>query len=275
MTSPPRSERFAFVVIASLGALVVAICSPRYAGVFEYPAVGLIIGTLFSHATLAAAWTVLGPWPLKIRLPCSLAWLAVISVGLSLNFLTSRGAPEIIVVIFGCLVGQWLLTQVPLWALAIGYGVRLRKAGDMVESERSDRQFGIRQLIVITAIVGCVLGIGRAVVLSLAPRFRSGFGGEDIIFVYLAVVGVWLTIPLLLAALLERSGPVAVIAVIALIAMFTALELPLMQAVSSARGPDIWHVGLINTFQVVWILSIAALLRQGGYLLLQTTRRSA
>ena len=38
----------------------------------------------------------------------------------------ARSRTEIAIILGGCMLGQWLLVQIPLWALSVGYGVRLR-----------------------------------------------------------------------------------------------------------------------------------------------------
>jgi hypothetical protein len=120
--------------------LFLAVFEPEGPGRIEYVVIGYLIGTLFGQATLAAAWTALGPGPLLWRLPLSLAWIGALSVGFMVN-IAQHGGPDgfIALVIAICLLAQWAIVQVPLWGLAIGYGLRLRHVSDPPETAR-DRQ---------------------------------------------------------------------------------------------------------------------------------------
>jgi hypothetical protein len=267
---PRLTELTVFLGIVVLGSFVAAICTPNVNGGLEHLAIGVLFGTLFSHATLAAAWIALGPAKLIYRLPLSLVWLAAMCIGFAANLAIFGGPADILIVVCACLAGQWILTQVPLWGIALGYGIRVRHRTDRSAASNSESQFGIRQLIMITAIIGVTLGIGRAVILAFAPRFQ-GFGGEGPIFVFIAVAGILMTLPLVLAALLPRRATIAVFAVLALIAAGTTWELPLLTRFTSTGGPDFWHFALMNGFQAAWILVIAGLLRAGGYQLQSRT----
>jgi hypothetical protein len=72
------------------------------------------------------------------------------------------------------LLGEWMVLQIPLWALAIGYGIRLRHRDDVEQRDsNSSRQFGIRQLMILTASVAIVLGVGRALFSQISAPFRD------------------------------------------------------------------------------------------------------
>ncbi len=234
---------------------------------FNYLLVGYLIGTMFGQATLASAWTALGPLPLLWRLPLSLAWIAVLSISFVANIATHGNGPNIdfALTLAVCLAGQWVLVQCPLWGLAIVNGIRLRHATDPPDTA-GDRQFGIRQVMILTAIVALVLGACRWVVAASADAFSGTSWSEVLVLVFLAAAGIIMTLPLLAAALLPRYSWLAVAGVLALIAWGTWYELPLL-AIAGGRGggPDIWHLVFINGVQAAWILAVVGILRLCGY----------
>lgn len=232
----------------------------------EHVIIGYLLGTMFGQATMASAWTALGPGPLVWRLPLSLAWTALLVIAFLLNFAFQGhgGNVEVAIMMGGCLFGQWLLVQLPVWGLAL-YGLRLRHCSDPPESNR-DRQFGIRQLMILTAIIAVVLGIARIVVGEAVVHWSGGDASESAIFVFLAGAGILMTLPLLVAGLLPRLAWIATGVVLALIAVGTWYELPLVMMVySRGSGPNIWHLAFINAFQAAWVLAVVGLVRFSGY----------
>jgi hypothetical protein len=138
---------------------------------------------------------------------------------------------------------------------------------------RSENQFGIRQLMIITATVAIVLGVSRAVVLAIAPTFDGRVGGEAAIFIFLAAAGILMTLPLIVATLLPRLALPASLVILLLIGLGTAWELPLMRAFQTAPGPDTWHFVWINAVQAAWILAVAGVVRLGGHRLMAMSRQ--
>jgi hypothetical protein len=180
------------------------------------------------------------------------------------------GRGEIPVALAASLLGQWFLVQLPLWGLALGYRLRLAH-GTLTtgNGQPPPLQFGIRQLMTLTAIVGVLLGLSRALIVILASRAGNFTHGEAFIFMYLATVAVIMTLPLVMAALLPRLPIIASLIVVALIGIATAWELPLFGMLpgvpSGPGGPDFWHFVFMNAFTAAWILAIIAILRRNGY----------
>jgi hypothetical protein len=255
------------VPVLGLSWLLIAAVGPNGPnGALEHILVGYLLGTMFGQATLAAAWTALGPVPLLWRLPLSMGWIAALFIAFLMNMgINGHGNVDVALILGGCLAGQWLLVQAPAWGLAVGYGIRLRHRTDPAESIR-ERQFGIRQLMILTAIIAVVLGIARLMVAEAITHFGESDWGEAAVFVFLAAAGIVMTVPLLFAVLLPRMAWQATLGVLVLIAIGTWYELPLVMMVyARGGGPNIWHLAFINAFQAVWIVAIAGLVRLCGY----------
>ena len=236
--------------------------SPRW---IEYVIVGFFLGTFFGHATLAAAWAALGPGPVRWRFPLSLVWVAMLPMAIAINIAIHDWRLPYVFVIGGCLFGQWLIVQLPLWGLAMGYGLRLRHVDDVdTMQDCCERQFGIRHLMVITAIVGVIFGAGRILVGRQGATVRLDSDVQALIF--LAVAAIALTLPLLLAGILPRRAIPAVLLVLTLIGLATAWELTLWRVIpGGGGGPETGHFVGINAFTAATILAGVAVLRLNGY----------
>jgi hypothetical protein len=234
-------------------------------GWMVYVSIGFFFGTFLGQTTLAAAWAALGPGPLRWRMPLSLVWVAMLPVAVAINVGIHGGPDDAAFVIAGCLFGQWLIVQLPLWGLAMGYGLRLRHVDDRESmQDRRELQFSIRHLLVIMTIVGVIFGVGRILVTRLGLPFR--FDPEAPVYVFLAVAAVGLTLPLLLAGLLPRRAIPAVLLVLTLIGVATAWEPALFLVILADRGgPETAHFAWINAFTAATILLGVAILRLNGY----------
>lgn len=263
----PRRYRFLLwaAPVLALQWIGIAVIEPNGRGRFEYVNTGFFIGSFFGQTTLAAAWAALGPGPIRWRIPLSLAWVATLPIAIAINLDIDGGPDDVAVLIGACLLGQWLIVQMPLWALAIGYGLRLRHVDDWEKmQDRRSRQFSLRHLMVVTTIVGVILGAGRILIDWLGESYS--LDREAPIFIFLAAAAVILTLPLLLAGLLPRRAIPAVLLVSTLICLATAWELTLLRMVpGGATGAETGHFIGINAFTMVTILVGVLLLRLNGY----------
>lgn len=255
--------------LIGVACLLIIVAYPRPQGLSEHIALGYIFGTMFGQTTLAAAWAVFGPFPLSWRLPLSVVWVTALPLAMAANFILWEGELEEVTVMVGvCLLGQWLLLQLPLWGLARGYrlGMRTGEEASTVSDPR-DRQFGIRQLMIFTAIVGVIFGIGRVVVLNLAPAFKLWMDQRVLTFAFFAVAAIAITLPLVLVVLLPPrvQALFGTSFVLFLIALATAWELPLLNAFARGPGVDAQHLIWINVFTSFWIVVFGAALRLSGY----------
>jgi hypothetical protein len=250
--------------LIALGCLLLAVVRPE-PGEGEFVVIGLIFGTLFGHTTLAAAWCALGPLPLVWRLPLSLLWLAALVA----SFVAQNppGPTEMFVVLAAAMLGQWLIVQAGLWVLAIAYGWRLRfQAGpDSSAPPQRERQFGIRQLMIVTAIVGVLLGTGRIILTNLPAEWNVP--GRDVaVIVFLGVAAILVTLPLVVAALLPKRSVPACVVVLIVIGVATIWEFPLLARVDPSAPAEVGYLLCwINAFTAAWILSFTLSVRLCGY----------
>lgn len=228
--------------------------------------VGYFLGTVFGHATLAAAWTAFGPLRWAWRLPLSLLWLAAVNAALAWNIFRMPGGPrELMIAIACCVFGQFLILQIPFWGLMAGYGLQLRYFEDSLQSpDPKELQFGIRELLVFTTIIAVLLGLGRVAV-SLAPIYTPWMGPFVPIVAFFTVAAALMTAPLLLAALLPRLALPAVLLAILFVGIATLGEISLVESFQGDGQVAPEAIVSVNTFAVAWILTISSIVRLCGY----------
>ena len=244
-------------------------------GWWEPIAVGLVFGSLFGQTTLAATWSAFGsPRPLW-RVLGSLFWIVMLSVGLAINARVN-GGPRSEAIVFGAITfSQWLLLQLLLWSIRLAFGVQMRHVQDEEFAyDPSQQQFGIRQLMIITTVVGVALGIGRLVIPRLIDQ--TYFPGHDLpILAFLVVAEVVLTLPLVLAALLRRYAVGGTVVALAFVALVTFGEVPLLRLFAAGpTGPETTDFIAVNAVASTMVLLVLTVIRLNGYSLV-TIRRSA
>lgn len=265
------------VAIALNWLLIVALPSPNSSnGLPEGIAIAIMLGSLFGNTTVAAAWSAFGPGRLIWRVPLSLFWVALLASGIGVN-VGIHGGPNNSAFVFGALLSiQWGLLQGPLWGLVISQGMHLRHAEASNQGiDPRERQFGLRQLILVTAAIGVLFGIGRIA----APYFVNQIGivrRDQVILAFLSIAEVVLTLPLLLGALLKRRSLLAVALALLLIGFATVWEHQLLVLVSgpggAGAGRNIFYA--INSGTAAVLLILLSIVRVNGYTLAVTTSGS-
>jgi hypothetical protein len=265
MLSPPRAIYWRLsllILVACLSTLLLPFDSPRtYLGLVT---LGALFGTAFQQAMLAATWLVLGPGKLRWRVPASFAWacLAGVACGLSLGW-RSRFV-DVMPILLLLNAALWLGAQLPLWGAARLFALRLWHQGEVIPEGAPRRQFGIRQLMIITAVIAVLLGIGRAIL--LAGWFNSNHP-DVAIFTGLGVSQVLQGLPLILACLLPRWAVLGVVSSLLFIAGLTVAEIYLFKAIMPAPAGFQFAPLLIplNGISALWVLIFAAVVRASGY----------
>lgn len=222
---------------------------------------GYFLGSLSASATLAAAWSALGPGPVIWRLPLSIAWVCMLLVAVGINISINSGPSNGVFVVGTWLFVQWLLLQLPLWTLNAGLGFHLRYHEDAnAESDAASVRFGLRDLLITMAIVGVLLGIIRALVSGV----QMASGSELPIFIFLGVAGMIMTFPLVVAPLMQRMALPGVALAILFMCAATYGELISFEQIAGP-GPSIEDFIAINATSAIVILLVAGVVRLSGY----------
>ena len=146
--------------------------------------VAFILGTVFAQVIVLAVWSALGPASVFTRMVSGLVLVVLVCLSI---FAFGRGDEEVVAVA-GAMFVQWFAVQVPLWVIRLGFGWRLAWPGEETSgSNPNETQFGIRQLLVWTTLVGVALGIGRLILPREALQDMRQPGEAVSILVLLAV----------------------------------------------------------------------------------------
>jgi hypothetical protein len=255
-------------VLTGLG--IILLCGLAAIGTGGTPLVGgLMMGTLFGQVSLAAAWVALGPLRMIVRLTLSGLWLVALWLSLAIGAAASGAQPTEMLVLVGGILLQWILVQIGPWILAAFCGLRITHRSELGKLQLSDQQFGIRQLLILTAIVAVLLGGTR----FLLTRFQWAQTQPDWaeglkIFSFLAVANAVLTLPLLAAGLLRRHAVIASIVAVGFALALVAVEYPAFTLIARGGPPAEELIAIflwMNATQCAWVLTIVGILRAGGF----------
>ncbi|MBW3595918.1 MAG: hypothetical protein KY475_01435 [Planctomycetes bacterium] len=122
--------------------------------------VPVIWGCVFAQVALAAVWSAWAPASLFRRILAGLAMTAFPAIALTGLYLPNRGSAPAMVFAAG-LFGQWLLLLLTLLFVRFAWGLRLAVAGDASNERPAGWQFGVAQLLILTACIAVLLGAGR------------------------------------------------------------------------------------------------------------------
>jgi hypothetical protein len=259
----PRHRVFywngALAVACCLVTLVLAVCMPRYE---DSAVVFLMYGSLFGQIAVAAGWTAFGPGHFIVRWPLAMLWTTILIAIPSLPMIP-QGEYGVAYIYGAWLGGQYLLSALSLGGIALGCGLRLRFHNQFRAEWKGEGQFGIRQLLIFTAIVAVMLAIGRILFRLEFPEVDRGIWS---IIAFMIAAEVLLTVPLLTVIFRERSAAIATVLCVLVMAAATPLETHLFTAVAgSAARVSSLKFGLANLTSTLVILMFGITARRSGY----------
>lgn len=265
---PIMSDRHAIYLQVPV---LVGICCCVAPVVSQFPgskiAGAILLATLCSSTIFAAAWAVLGPGWLVVRLPFSFVWAALLGLSADVALLWDRNSIINLFGLFTMMTGTlWLIAQVPFWSGVLLFDLRLRyQASNGPTSAEPARnkprvRFTILRLMLFTALVAGSLGLGRLSTEHDDIDFMRYFG-------YLFFSQLTVCVPLIYAALQPRRAMLGVSLCLAGIAFFTLAQpfLTKMNANGLWKVSEPWLFIVANLTSIGWIVLFAALIRCGGY----------
>jgi hypothetical protein len=232
--------------------------SPRAVPDFS---LGLIFGTIFQQTLLASAWVALGPGPIDSRIRWSLAWIAVLATAFGVPLLATPGRGAVLAVV-ASLGGLWLFGQIPFWASTWMFRLHIQHQDEMTTEAFGRGQFGIRQLMLFTAAIGLLLGIGRVVVSIdfLGARYLQYF----LVNLLLLTAQVVMSVPLIYASLLRRFAVPSILIAIVFMVILTLGEIEVANQILGG-GVKRKSIYWCNAIGALWTLVFAICLRSCGY----------
>lgn len=256
-------------VLAVLGLLLLALGDPAS---HDYPldvcVAVLLFGTFFGETSIAAIWCALGPFSLARRLAVSSVWLAMIVLAIGINDPIPPYPDIDAILTYGAAVcGQWLLIAGPMWFVATWAGLRFDlDSAQSTNEESRNRQIGIREAMILTAVVAAVLGAASLRSGGLRQISVNWDLVEDLGLITVLIAT--MTFPCLLGLLISRRSLLSIGGALLFVAAGSALEVALIcLAWPPSRGnPDVLlTIVLLAVVQTIWIIVVLQLLRIGGY----------
>lgn len=242
---------------------------------------GAFFGSGFAAVSVAGTWAALGPFPVAMRLPCALCWTVMAGILAMFNIHMASGgdrdaAMEGLVLAAAFLI-LWLIVQTPLWIARSVYRFKLElPRPTTAASTLSEHQFGIRQLLIVTAVIAAALGAGRLLVLGIGSNSISGQArGPDseflVIIALLLISNSLVAFIVVTGALLPKRSGLAVALGIAVVGGISLVESAVMTLLPG--GPPGFFqmfvfIGTMNGIQFGWLLASLLLLRAAGYRLI-------
>jgi len=229
--------------------------------------VGLAIGSLFAFTILPALWTTFGPGHRIVRWP--LACLLLIAVPLSL-YPSARSETTSLLLGQTAIVVLLLLVVTLLQFL---FGIRLLKLSESatMKPHVAVKQYGIRDLMIITAVIAVLLSIGRMIMPFLS---RLPIANDLPVWMFLAFSSCVVCVPILFSLLTLRNSFLPTLALFGLSILVTWNEATLLASLK-LRGPDFFHFAWINFFTLLPVLLVAIGLRKCGYRLVGRSNAAA
>jgi hypothetical protein len=265
---PSRLAPIRFVPIAVL-AIVFVLFDMLMATAIELPGddqATIMLGGAFAQITLLAVWAALGPATVFKRLATSLIAISLVALAVVVSIDSWKG------LWLAMVTTQWLTIQAPLWVLRLAFGWRLSWPNESIDkANRDDVQFGIRQLMAWTGLVGVTLGVAR----WLLPEDLSNLGGNPrhaaIIFGVLSVFNSLLAWPVVWAALMRsRAWAWLIVALFCCIGL-TLAEIATFDAATGRRG-SVYVVWVMNSLQFVTTAVGLLLVRLAGFRLVRVSK---
>lgn len=238
--------------LVTVGSAVLLATATRNAAALVY------VALVLSQASLLGMWMALGRTHFAFR---SLA--AVVGI-FALGFALGSGIHEVDTEWF-VLVALVMIFVAGVVGLLRLLGIRAFHLAESSATSTRDLQFTIRQLMLATLIVACLLGIGRALAPFLPPARVITFGlALAICFAAVAVSALWGTLGI--------RNVEARITAASLVAVVTAGIVYYVVEVTQVDPGSIWFT-IVLAYSALMIISLIAV-RFSGYRIARISRRS-
>lgn len=224
--------------------------------------IGLVFGTCFASAIIAALWAIFGPGKKRARFPVAAVFL--FAVPATLLYLKLHEPAIMLLVcqlaIFSTIVGIGLL-------LRLTFRAQLSKSNIVqVEAPKTPptSQYGIRHLMILTTAIAILLTIGR-----LATPYIAAYSGNDQwIFAFLALGVCVICMPIIFSVLALNRNFFPTVIIFLLSGIATLGEFSLFQSLPM-KGPVWIDFVWINAMAFLPVLLASIGLRLCGYRLVR------
>ena len=248
-------------------------------GPLERIAAGAMLGTVFGQSTLLAILATIGPIRSSQKAVLVISWLvATLAAAIVGSMHNGSQIAENLILLGGSAMLQFALCQIPLRAAVWWSGISMQLGTEPdVSLGVPARQYGIRQLMLLTAAVAVALGVGRIAVLTIdwAGVLPDGVFREGPVFGFIVLVNTLAMLPLGLGVLLRERAHIASLAGLSLIVAATFVEAPVAGVLIDGAAPDLELLFfVVNLVQAGWIAAALLKFRCIGYRIVTVPRDS-
>lgn len=251
-------------ILWGLTSAALACISPASSAYSKHLVIGFLVGPLFGHTTGISIWASLGQHCQLLRGMFAVFYLfgmwAALLVGLA-----NQGVGYLGLAIG---VGVAIILQAPVvfaccWLAKVLTGLRLVPQSALA-SMKINFQFKIKHMMTLTLFIACLTAVGRELTLSLLKSERNYEG--IIVFLFLGMTNILITIPIAFACFLQRYFVFGLIVAMLGCSVITAVEHSVYTALINYYSLDFYHMFFINLFSVVFVIIFSIGLRWGvGY----------
>jgi hypothetical protein len=228
-----------------------------------------ILGLAMTQAILASYGATLLRSPLAWRWPLSALLVAGESVMAVACIRSNAPWDEGVVLVTATLFGLWALVQVPLWVLRVRLHLCISRGETSAAALRAEEtQFGIKHILLWTAVVALMCGIGRLVFTSALIRAAMELRPMIVLSLLVMFSGVLSLLPLWAGLATSRRGGWWAITLLS--SAFVIVCQPLVIDAALGGGPRDYGVLFWMGFVEVGSLLVSlSLLRAAGFRLVR------
>jgi hypothetical protein len=255
-----------FIVLCSFGSFLTMVNAEPGIRLFEYLVIGLMFGLSYGVTVSLSLWSALGQGSHFLRILLAISAAAGLICSMFGGVLVSQFYfvdRQFVALIVGSMILQAILILACLGTFRALFGLRLTDQQHRLH-DSVYLQFKIVHILGLTLAVAITLAIGKAALANL--RFELTSNQDFLIFIFLLVMVVLMTLPLGLACLVgRRQGLVFLVAIVGTI-MIGAMAFPALYGLGFfRRGPDQFHLLAINLGSIFVVLIFTLGLRFFGY----------
>ncbi len=254
----PLSAKLAkyFLITQFIATIVLSICVALAVKIKEPESAAALIGLLMVQILLSAVWSSMAP--MRVWMRVGLAAIAALFFSGCFYRVAWRdgGGHETAISIAGPMLIQWIFLQIPIW-VARGYGWRIRFPESRTKTliDRSEFQFGIKQLMIWTAVVAVSVAVIQTFVDKVDLSSGGGGSGPEmlVLCLYLTIGNSLIAFPIIWGAFVHHNAAIWILISIGVCAAVCIAEYVLF----SFQAMNISFVIIINVSQA--ILAIIAM----------------
>ena len=227
---------------------------------------GIVWSIFFAQVILAGVWLALGSGKFVVRVALSMSLVSIASAAQVIALVRDDAPRHFIPVTISAAVIQYSIVAGLLLPIRIAGGWQFGHEQSRNKPQRSDLQFGLAQLLILTACAAIALGVMRNAFRNIDLE-QTGISAG--VYGLLIVSNVFIGLPTMRAAMAEQFMLFWLLACLVFSIGVTLVEVTVFErAIAPPRSPDTFF-WCLNTLEFCWIAFSLLVLRVDGFRLLR------